>query len=277
MNPARLDLTGRRALITGAGSGIGRALALELAARHGILVLAGRRPGPLEETADLVTHRGGAAEVLPSDLTAAGEPERVVSAAVSLMGGLDVVVNNAGNVRAGPLEEIDVADIRTMVELNLVAPMLVTRAALPPLRSAGASHGHAALVDIASAAALVGMPFYASYAATKAGLARFGEAVRRELHGSGIHVASVYPGPVDTPMMTTTRAGADLGYALRPVDDVAAEIVTGLEDRQIAINTQLPERRAMQDLNSRDPLAVDAALAPRLQDLREAVSSHRSM
>ncbi|MBB6373802.1 hypothetical protein BKA01_001024 [Pseudonocardia eucalypti] len=137
-------------------------------------------------------------------------------------------------------------------KMALLAPVLVTRAALPHLRAAGALHGHAALV-------------------------RFGEAMRRELYGSGVHVASVYPGPVDTPMMATTRAGADLGYALRPVDQVAAEILAGLEERRIDINTQLPERREMEYLNARDPLALDAALAPKLGALRAAVSTHRGI
>ena len=277
MSPPQLDLRERRTLITGAGSGIGRALALELASRRGALALAGRRAGPLAETAALVAERGGTAHPITADLTADGEPDRVVAEAAEALGGLDVLINNAGNVRAAPLEDIDVADIRAMVALNLLAPVLTTRAALPHLRAAGAEHGNAALVGISSAAGLVGTPFYATYAATKAGLMRFGEALRRELYGSGIHVASVYPGPVDTPMMTTTRAGADLGYGLRPVGEVVAEIVAALEERRIDINTQHADRRAMQELNARDPLAVDAALAPKLAELRAAVSTHRSI
>src|SRR4051794_18198116 len=77
-----LDLRGRRALVTGAGSGIGRALALELAARGGAIALAGRRAEPLNETAALVAGRGGSAHVITADLTLDGEPERVVEAAV---------------------------------------------------------------------------------------------------------------------------------------------------------------------------------------------------
>jgi uncharacterized protein len=277
MSSPHLDLHGRRTLITGAGSGIGRALALELASRHGVLALAGRRPQPLAETAALVAERGGTAHTITTDLTADGEPERVIAETVTALGGLDILVNNAGNVRAAALEDIDVADIHAMVRLNLLAPILATRAALPHLRAAGAQHGHAALVGIASASGLVGTPYYGTYAATKAGLTRFDEALRRELYGSGIHVATVYPGPVDTPMMATTQAGSDLGYGLRPVDEVVAEIVAGLEARQIDINTQLPERRAMEDLNARDPLALDAALGPKLAELRAAVSTHRSI
>jgi short-subunit dehydrogenase len=277
MNASRLDLNARRTLITGAGSGIGRALALELASRHGALALTGRRPEPLAETAALVAEHGGTAHTITADLAVDGEPERVIAEAVAALGGLDILVNNAGNVRAGALDDIDVADIRAMIQLNLVAPILVTRAALRHLRDAGARHGNAAVVGIASASALVGQPFYATYAATKSGLTRFDEALRRELSGSGIHVATVYPGPVDTPMMVSTNAGPDLGYGLRPVDEVVAEIVAGLEARHIDINTQLPERLALQDLNARDPLAVDAILAPKLEQLRAAVSTHRSI
>lgn len=271
-----LDLTGRRTLITGAGSGIGRALAVELAARHGALALIGRRVEPLIETAALVTEGGGTAHTITADLVADGEPERVVAEAAGALGGLDIVVNNAGNVRAGALEDIDAADIRAMVELNLLVPILATRAALPHLRAAGTAHGHAALVGIASASGLVGTPFYAAYAATKAGLLRFDEAVRRELHGSGVHVASACPGAVDTPMMATNRAES-LGYARRSAADVAAEIVTGLEQRRIELSPPPPERRALEELNAKDPLAVDAALAPKLAGLRAAVSMHRSI
>jgi short-subunit dehydrogenase len=274
---SHLDLQARRTLITGAGSGIGRALALELAARGGALALAGRRAEPLAETAAMVAERGGTAHTITADLSVAGEPERVVAEAVAALGGLDILINNAGNVRAAPLEEIDVADIRAMVELNLIAPILTTRAALPHLRAAGAEHGNAGLLGIASAAALMGTPFYSTYAATKAGLTRFDEAMRRELLGAGVHVATAYPGPVDTPMMTTTKAGPDLGYGLRPVDEVVAEIVAGFEARDIDIDTQVASRRALQDLNRRDPLAADATFIPKLDALRAAVSGHRSI
>ncbi|GAA4561766.1 SDR family NAD(P)-dependent oxidoreductase [Planotetraspora kaengkrachanensis] len=277
MSGSHLDLQARRTLITGAGSGIGRALALELASRRGVLALAGRRPGPLAETAELVARCGGTAHTIIADLADDGEPERVIAETVAALGGLDVLVNNAGNVRAGALEDIDAADINAMIRLNLVAPILAAKAALPHLRAAGARHGHAALVGIASASALVGLPYYAAYAATKAGLTRFDEALRRELIGTGVHVATVYPGPVDTPMMASSQAGPDLGYGLRPVGEVAAEIMAGLEARHVDIDTQSPDRRALRELNNQDPLAVDAAIAPTLAERRAAVSTHRSI
>ena len=107
------------------------------------------------------------------------------------------------------------------------------------------------LLNIASGIALVGLPFYAVYAATKSGIAQFGESLRRELIGTGVHVATVYPGATDTAMMTSQNAGAELGWARRSLEAGKHEIKTAPEDR-----------RAMQQLNITDPLAVDAALAP---------------
>jgi len=272
-----LDLTSRRVLLTGAGSGIGRRLALELATRGAQLVLVGRHEQPLTETATMVGVRGGSAHVLTADLTTPGAPERVVGSAVRLLGGLDVLINNAGNVRAGRLDEVDTADILAMLALNLTAPILLTKAALPHLRAAATAHGGAAVLGISSGIALVGLPFYATYAATKAGLARFDEALRRELIGTGVRVATAYPGATDTAMMATSQAGKDLGFGRRPVEEVAAEIVAGLEAGDAEINTSLRDRRGMQDLNATAPLDVDAALTPKLAEMEAATRSHRSI
>ncbi len=272
-----LDLTSRRVLLTGAGSGIGRRLALELAIRGGQLVLVGRHEQPLTETAAMVGVRGGSAHVLTADLAAPGAPERVVGSALGLLGGLDVLINNAGNVRAGRLDEVDTPDILAMLALNLTAPILLTKAALPHLRAAATAHGGAAVLGISSGIALVGLPFYATYAATKAGLARFDEALRRELIGTGIRVATAYPGATDTAMMATSQAGEDLGFGRRPVEEVAAEIVAGLEAGDAEINTSLRDRRGMQDLNATAPLDVDAALTPKLAEMEAATRSHRSI
>ncbi len=272
-----VDLTGRRVLLTGAGAGIGRGLALELATRGCELVLVGRREQPLSETAELVTGRGGSAHILTADLTGDGEPERAVAAAVAALGGLDVLINNAGNVRAGRLEDVDNSDVLAMLALNLAAPILLTKAALPHLRASGATGGGAAVLGISSGIALVGLPFYTTYAATKAGLARFDEALRRELIGTGIHVATAYPGATDTAMMATSEAGEDLGFGRRPVEEVAAEIITALEAGEADINTSLRSRRAMQELNVQHPLDVDAALAPKLDQMEAATRNHRSM
>ncbi len=276
-----MRLNDRKALITGAGSGIGSALALRLADRGARLVLTGRRAEPLRETARLVAERGGTAHVVPADLSEPASASSIVEQAVTALGGLDLLVNNAGNVQAGDLDSISEDDIRMMITVDLLAPILVTRAALPHLRAAAhaadRTPGGVGILNVSSGIALVGLPYYSVYAAAKAGLARFDEALRRELHGTGLLVSTAYPGATDTPMMESNQAGDDLGFGRRPVDEVADEILAGLGEDAIDINTSLPSRRGMQELNRTDPLAVDEKLAPLLPHLRESVRQHRAM
>lgn len=123
-----MDVRGRSILITGAGSGIGRSLALHLAAHAPRLTLVGRRSVPLEKAAAAVRERGGQAAVVPLDLTTPGAPAAAVAAATEAFSGLDILVNNAGNVRAGRLETVQERDVLAQVALNLTAPILLTRA-----------------------------------------------------------------------------------------------------------------------------------------------------
>lgn len=149
-------------------SGIGRALALELAQHSPLLALVGRRGEPLEEVAELVRQKGAQAVVIPADVTAPGAAAEVVSAAQEHLGGIDVLINNAGNVRAGRLETLEESEVLAQIALNLSAPILLARAALPALRASG----EGLVVNVSSGIGLIGMPFYATYAATKAGVAR---------------------------------------------------------------------------------------------------------
>ena len=275
MELGNLDLTDRRGIITGAGQGIGRALALEFGRRGGHLLLVGRQDATLSETARLVASEGGTAVVLVEDLTQPGAVGRIADAVAS-WDVVDLLVNNAGNVRAGRLELTSDADVHSMIDLNLTAPILLTKAVLPALRRAGTERD-SILLNIASGIALVGMPFYSIYAATKSGIAHFGESLRRELIGSGVHVATVYPGATDTAMMTSQSAGAELGWERRPLDEVITDLITALGVGEHEINTAPTSRRAMQQLNITNPLAVDASLAPGLEALELAVSHHRSI
>lgn len=268
-----LDLTGRRGVITGGSRGIGRAIALAFAERGADLLLVGRDSASLEATAEDVRRAGGHARALALDLTEEGAPQRVVEAALR-GGGLDLLVNNAGNVRAGRLETVAESDVRAMLELNLVVPVLLTRAALPALRSS--SRG-AIVLGVSSGIGLLPLPFYTVYSATKTGLAGFDHALRRESVGTGLHVATLYPGATDTDMMTSSEAGESLGFGRRSVDEVVQELMTALERGEHEINTALTTRRGMQDLHRTDPVAVDAKLAPNLAEMERAVRDHRSI
>ena len=275
MTVNQLDLTNRRGIITGAGQGIGRALALEFGRRGGHLLLVGRQLVTLTETARLIAAEGGTTEILVGDLT---QPDAVehISNAIASWSTVDLLINNAGNVRAGRLESIDDADVRSMIDLNLTAPIMLTKALLPALRQSGAERG-SILLNVSSGIALVGMPFYSVYAATKSGLSQFGEALRRELIGTGVHVATVYPGATDTAMMTTQNAGDELGWGRRSLEDVISDLMIALDAGEHEINTAPEGRREMQRLNITDPLAVDAAMAPGLEALELAVRDHRSI
>lgn len=276
-----MELGNRKTLITGAGSGIGRTLALRLADFGGALALAGRRSEALHETAELVQAHGGTAHVITVDLAEPTAPARLVERATAALSGLDLLVNNAGNVRAGELDSIEEDDIQAMVAVDLLAPILLTRAALPHLkaaaRTARQTRGSAAIIGISSGIALVGLPYYSVYAGVKSGLARFDEALRRELYGTGIQVVTVYPGATATPMMDTSTAGEDIGFGRRSVEEVVDAIVDGLREDLIEINTALASRRGIQELNRTDPAAVDEKLSALLPQLRQAVSGHRSM
>jgi uncharacterized oxidoreductase len=197
----------------------------------------------------------------------------VVAAAQERFGGIDVLVNNAGNVRAGRLEEIGEAEVFAQIALNLTAPILLTRAALPALRASG----DGLVVNVSSGIALIGMPFYATYAATKAGVAHFGEALRRELHGEGVHVLNVFPGATSTPMMETSNAGAEHGFDYESPEAVAAVTVAGMVDGSLTVVRGGESRAQMIGLNRNDPAAVDQFLAGRKRELEQAVAGHSSL
>ncbi|MEJ1154802.1 SDR family NAD(P)-dependent oxidoreductase [Microbacterium marmarense] len=266
-----MELRNRRGIITGAGQGIGREIALEFAAEGAHLLLVGRREQTLNETAQLVKAAGGSAEILAQDLSTA-DGVNAVAQAVDSWDAVNLLVNNAGNVRAGRLENSSENDVRAMLDLDLSAPILLTRALLPQLRASGAADG-GVIVNVSSSIALVAMPFYAVYAAAKSGLAAFGESLRRELHGTGVHVATLYPGATDTAMMTTNNAG----WETASVADVVGTLMAALAAGEHEINATPESARGMQQLNATDSLAVDAMIVPGLADMEAAVQDHRSI
>lgn len=267
-----MQLANRSTLITGAGSGIGRALALALAYEGARLTLFGRRPAPLAETAGLARAVGAEARVVTGDVRSEADRQRVLAACEAAYGGLDLLVNNAGVVCAGRLEAMSASDIRVQIETNLLGPILLTRAALPLLRRSG----EATIVNLSSTVALVGLAFYTPYVATKAGMALFSEALRRELYGEGVHVLTVYPNATRTPMMAGTSAGPELGFDFEPPEDVAAAVVEAIKQGEVAVERDKERRAKLLAANRERPAEVDARLARKKPLLEAAVSGHRS-
>jgi short-subunit dehydrogenase len=180
-------------LITGASAGIGAALAREFARAGAQLTLAARRRDLLDA---LAAELGVKSHVAAVDL---GDPDAAVAmlvAAEAALGPVDVLINNAGVQIIEAAAETEPARGRALLDLDLVTPLLLTRAVLPAMVARGAG----TIVDVASAAGLAPTPGMWWYNAAKGGLAAASESLRGELRRTGVHVVTVYPGPVDTAM-----------------------------------------------------------------------------
>jgi short-subunit dehydrogenase len=176
-------------LVTGASSGLGRAVAVRLGFAGAELVLHGRDRAALESTAGMT---GG--EMVCGDLADPGEVARLAKVA----GAVDLAVCNAGIGWAGDLSRMSAQDVSRMVAVNLTAPMELTRLLLPAMVERGSGR----LVYVTSIAGRLGVAGEAVYGATKAGLERFAESLRMELRGTGVGVTVFVPGIVDTPFFT---------------------------------------------------------------------------
>jgi short-subunit dehydrogenase len=211
---------GRRALVTGGSSGIGAATARAFAARGFRVAIAGR---DLEALRKVAADTGG--PYISADLREPGTPQRTVDIAAATLGGLDVVVSNAGAGWSGSFASMTEAEIDSLLDVNLRAGAHLTRAALRYLR-AGSGH----LVFVGSIAGLVGVPGEAWYSATKAGLGTLASALRSELRPAGIRVTLVTPGVVDTAYFDRRQAPY-LRHHPRPISAqvVADAIVDAVE------------------------------------------------
>lgn len=191
-----MKLAGKVAVVTGAGTGIGRACA-ELFAREGAaVVLAGRRRQPLEEVARSMATRGGRACAQPCDITREADVKALVQRAVEEFGSLQVVVNNAAWWMAGTAEETSEADWDQMMATNLKGVFLLSKHALPELRRAGGG----SIVNIGSVLGLVGMKRRVAYATSKGGLVQMTKALALDHAAEKIRVNCICPALVDTPM-----------------------------------------------------------------------------
>lgn len=189
---------GKVAIVTGAGAGIGRAAAMALAAEGATVVVAGRRAEALAETVNIITGQGGTADAIPTDVTDAGQVDRLIAETVRRHGGLHIAVNNAGVLgRPGPLADLDEPAWHEVVATNLTGVWLSMKHEIAHMRRSGGG----AVINVASTiGAHLTLPGMGAYAATKAAVSALTRAAAKENIAYGVRINAVSPGPVDTPM-----------------------------------------------------------------------------
>ena len=214
-----LSIAGRRALLTGASGGIGRAIARALHRRGATLVVSGRRRDALEQLADEL---GDGVEVALCDLA---EPDSVAHL-VERAGSVDILVANAGLPASGTLDSFTAEQVDRSLAVNLRAPMQLARALSPPMVERGAGH----LVFVSSFSGKVASGGSSVYSATKFGLRGFAFALREDLRGSGVGVTTVFPGFIsEAGMFAEANVSLPPGVSMRSPDQVAEGVTRGIE------------------------------------------------
>lgn len=212
-------------LVTGASSGIGEAVAKGAAERGALVALVARRAGALEAVAENLGAERAAC--FPLDVTDRSAIARLPGRVVERFGRLDVVVNNAGVNHRGAVAERSADELASILETNLVAPVLLSRAAIDHLAPGGV------IVNVASLAGKVPVPHEATYSATKAGLRAFTRALAAELSERNLHVGAVCPGPVDTSFFGDVAEVPDLVFSqpMSSAEEIARAVFEVVEER----------------------------------------------
>lgn len=238
-------LEGRKVLITGGSSGIGEAAALAMAAEGAAVAVGARRKDRLEELASKIESDGGTAVAIEADISDEAQARALVETADSELGGLDTLVNNAGVMLLGPLQGADLAEWRTMIEVNCLGLLYCTHYALPLIRDGGGGD----VVNVSSVAGRTAALGSGVYNMTKWGVVGYSESLRQEGANIGVRVTCVEPGFVETelqghnqnPMVLEQieKMKQSAGKVLE-ADDIARAIVYAVsQPSHVSINEML--------------------------------------
>jgi short-subunit dehydrogenase len=226
-------LNGKVAVITGASSGIGAALAKRLAAEGAVVVLAARRIERLHALAGQISAAGGHAVIHPADITVRAEAEHLIHQTIEEQKRLDILINNAGRGHFASVEDTTDEMIHSMFKLNVFALWYTVRPALSYMKRQGSGH----IINVASMAGKLGYPYNSAYVAAKHAVVGFTMALRQELMETGVHATVVCPAGVNTEWASVTEGGpmlpmfsesgpyikkiaAERGIALPPIEGV---------------------------------------------------------
>lgn len=221
------NLDGLVGVITGAGTGIGAAVARDLGSAHMRLLLVGRRPEPLAKVVEDVRAAGGEAVAFSGDVRKFEDMEKAVNTAIDRWGRLDVLVPDAAIADYGPIAKAEPGLLRDVIETNLIGVILTIRAALPHMESRKAGH----IVVVSSASGRVTYVGEPAYVASKHGIVAFTECLRQEVLPLGIRVSTIEPGLVETPLIHVYPESNDLvqGVVALDPEDIARAVRYVLE------------------------------------------------
>jgi len=204
-------LQGKAAIVTGAGTGIGRAIALALAREGAKVAVAGRRRDKLEEVAQAIRKAGGEALVVVCDVTKEADARKAVSEAENAFGLVNVLVNNAGALSVSTVESISEAEWDRLMATNLKGPFLMSRAVLPAMRRAGGG----AIVNVGSILGLIAMKDRAAYCASKGGVTMLTKAMALDHAHDKIRVNCICPAIVETELISDLFSKTEEGRQAR--------------------------------------------------------------
>jgi 3-oxoacyl-[acyl-carrier protein] reductase len=231
-----MELEGRVVLVTGAGRGIGRALAHAFARAGAKVALLGKTRKNLLEVQKELKDSGASTYVVAADVSDEGAVSRAVAAVEQQLGPVDVLVNNAGIFAAAPVEKMDAVVFDRVLAVNLRGPFLMSRALLPGMKSRKRGH----IVNIASTAGLRGFPGGGAYCASKFGLAGLSEVLLYEARTSNVRVTCVFPSTVSTDLVKKSGLPFEPARAIQP-EDVAEAVVSlvATDDRALTKSLEI--------------------------------------
>lgn len=234
MSSTGFDFKGQRVLVTGASSGIGAAVAEDLAGRGAVLALCARREDRMKETLERCKVGSPESRMWVCDLAESRAVDELARSVSDELGGIDILINNAGIPKRRHVTKLDSRTVEDVMNINYFAPIRLTLALLPGMLE----RGHGRIVNISSVAATLSSPGESAYDASKAALAVFSEAMAIDLWDTGIRVHVVYPGVVDTELFSLPDNDPIIpGIDPVPVSDAVEAVVGAIErdERQVYV------------------------------------------
>ena len=262
-----MEISNKKILVTGGSAGIGKAIIEELLKKGAKnFAVVGRKNEPLEKLKE--ENPSANFLLIQADVSNPEDLDKAVEQVQKEWGELDILINNAGVVSAGLLTDLSDEDIIRQININLTGLILLTKKALPMLKKSD----DGAIMNISSGYGYIAMPFYSVYAATKAAVKQFSDAMRRELQQYPLHVMTVFPSATDTNMMKTAEV-----KEMDTPQEVAKQSVKGLIAKDITVIMGGEERKQQINTNFNDPKKIDEFARANYEALEKRTRNHRSM